>query len=193
MEPLLRLFGVLLRAVAFFAMPLIGWYNRWCYKAITIPAIDDDLLLLSVVDLSDRIRTRRTSAVAAVTAYMRRIRQVDAVLNAVVEDRFEAALLEAARMDEMIAEAQPSQLLVRYPLCGVPFTVKESCSLKGTNIERTQRTLSLWCGVWCGYTHVSGECVLRVFAITRLRPESDRFDHDAGVLFVGCLHMGVLH
>lgn len=141
MEPLLRLVGILLRVVAFFVMPLISLYNRWCYKAITIPAFDDDLLLLSVVELADNIRTRKVTAVAAVTAYVRRIRLVEPLLNAVVQDRFAEALLEAARMDEMIAGAKPRELLSRYPLCGVPFTVKESCSLKGIVIFRHRSLL----------------------------------------------------
>lgn len=66
---------------------------------------------------------------------MERIREVDVSLNAVVEERFEEALKEACHADTLIASAKKEiQLLLlfdRYPLLGIPFTVKESCGVKG--------------------------------------------------------------
>lgn len=55
-------------------------------------------------------------------------------MNAVVEDRFEQALKEAQHADGLIAKASNEQLVAlfaRYPLLGIPFTVKESAGLKG--------------------------------------------------------------
>lgn len=55
-------------------------------------------------------------------------------LNAVIEDRFVEALKDARRADNMIEIVVPEQrapLFSRYPLLGLPFTVKESCALKG--------------------------------------------------------------
>lgn len=67
-----------------------------------------------------------------VGAYIERIKQVNPQLNALVEARFEAALREAAVADEAIeAATSVEQLYQGQPLLGLPFTVKESCSLGG--------------------------------------------------------------
>lgn len=131
MEPLLRAVGLLLKLLALVVMPLITLCNRLRYAPIRVPPPDDELLRLSVVELAERIRSKRVTAVQAVQAYVTRCRLVNGLLNAVVEDRYEEALVEAARMDTMIGAMKQRDLMSRYPLCGVPFTVKESCSLKG--------------------------------------------------------------
>lgn len=66
-----------------------------------------------------------------VLAYIERIKEVNPIINAVVEDRFEAAIEDAKRADRLIATTSEFQLITNYPIIGVPFTVKESCSLKG--------------------------------------------------------------
>lgn len=70
-----------------------------------------------------------------VQAYIERIKQVNSCLNAVVQDRFEDALKDAEHADSLIAKADDDVKLLllfqRYPLLGIPFTVKESCGLKG--------------------------------------------------------------
>lgn len=170
MEPILRCFGLLLKVVAFFVMPLVRLYNHVHYAPIRIPAPDDDLLQLAAVDLAAKICNREVTAVAAVRAYVTRIRLVDPLLNAVVEDRFEAALVEAGRMDATIAASgvRPLELLQRYPLCGVPFTVKESCSLKGRAkgtvavvVCGSRLRVKVWRTPWLNrhtYTHTHTHC-----------------------------------
>lgn len=66
-----------------------------------------------------------------VQAYVNRVREVNPLVNAVVEDRFNDALDEARRADKFAATMPPVMLMKDYPLLGVPFTVKESCSVKG--------------------------------------------------------------
>lgn len=66
-----------------------------------------------------------------VKAYIERIREVNPYLNAVVEDRFQEAIEDAKRADKLIEITPTLHLLTNYPILGVPFTVKESCSLKG--------------------------------------------------------------
>lgn len=67
--------------------------------------------------------------------YIERVQEVNPYINAVVEERFAAALDEARAVDRKIAEARSSgcieDLVKGKPLLGVPFTVKESCSLGG--------------------------------------------------------------
>lgn len=69
-----------------------------------------------------------------VRAYIERIKEVNPILNAVVEDRFEAAIEDAKRADRLVQTTSEFQLIANYPILGVPFTVKESCSLKGKYI-----------------------------------------------------------
>lgn len=57
------------------------------------------------------------------------------LLNAVVDERYRAALEDAKEVDRRLAEARKNgkldELVAGKPLLGVPFTVKESCSLAG--------------------------------------------------------------
>lgn len=66
-----------------------------------------------------------------VLAYIERIKEVNPIINAVVEDRFAAAIEDAKRADRLIQTNSEFQLITNYPILGVPFTVKESCCLKG--------------------------------------------------------------
>lgn len=66
-----------------------------------------------------------------VRAYIERIKLVNPLINAVVEDRFDAAIEDAKRADNLVQTTSEFQLIKNYPILGVPFTVKESCSLKG--------------------------------------------------------------
>ena len=56
-------------------------------------------------------------------------------INAVVDERYRAALDDAREVDRMISEARVNgeieKLFSEKPLLGIPFTVKESCSLAG--------------------------------------------------------------
>lgn len=61
-----------------------------------------------------------------------RIREVDPLLHAVVEDRFEAALDDARQADkELAACTDVEELANKKPFLGVPFTVKDSISVQG--------------------------------------------------------------
>ena len=68
-----------------------------------------------------------------VRAYIERIKEVNPLLNAIVEERFTDAIEDAIRADKIIQTTPQLVILKNYPILGVPFTVKESCSLKGTN------------------------------------------------------------
>lgn len=67
-----------------------------------------------------------------VRAYINRIKKVDPYLNAVVDERFDGAIEDAKKVDLICSKAtDKDELMNKYPLLGVPFTVKESCGLKG--------------------------------------------------------------
>lgn len=62
-----------------------------------------------------------------------RCKRVNIKLNAIVEERYAAALEEAEKVDQLIASKTKTieELEKETPLLGVPVTVKESCKLKG--------------------------------------------------------------
>ncbi|MFT5680887.1 MAG: fatty acid amide hydrolase 2 [Myxococcota bacterium] len=83
-----------------------------------------ELLELSGVALADLIRRGEVSSREAVTAHIAKIEAVNPTLNAVVADRFEAALSEADQADARRGEDVG-------PLHGVPCTIKECFALTG--------------------------------------------------------------
>ncbi|XP_062849426.1 fatty-acid amide hydrolase 2-B [Trichomycterus rosablanca] len=103
------------------------------YKSATVPKITEPLLLISAVQLAKKIRQRQVSSVQVVQAYIDRIQEVNPLINAVVKDRFSAALSEAAQVDRLIEEEKGNEdaLAERLPLLGVPLSVKESFYLQG--------------------------------------------------------------
>lgn len=72
------------------------------------------------------------TSVELVGIYIERLKVVNPKLNAIVEERFEQALCEAAAVDKLIAAAgNVKSLFEEHPLLGLPVTVKESCALAG--------------------------------------------------------------
>lgn len=59
---------------------------------------------------------------------------VNPVINAVVDERFEAALREAREVDQRLdscTQEEREEIGSAQPLLGVPFTAKESVMMKG--------------------------------------------------------------
>lgn len=65
-------------------------------------------------------------------AFIRRAKQVNPLLNCVVQDRYKDALAEAAKADELIASNKYSvdELRKMKPFLGVPFSTKDSICCK---------------------------------------------------------------
>ncbi|KAK8785676.1 hypothetical protein V5799_007949 [Amblyomma americanum] len=102
-------------------------------KPRLLPAAKDDLLLRSATSLAAAIRNGEVKSVELVSAYIGRIREVQPIINAVVEERFQEALREAEEADQLVASATMSrnQLSRQKPLLGLPFSVKNSIAVKG--------------------------------------------------------------
>ncbi|XP_013142005.1 PREDICTED: fatty-acid amide hydrolase 2-like [Papilio polytes] len=100
-----------------------------------LPPPRNPILLRSATDLARAIRRAELSSEEVVGAFIERIREVNPYLNAVVEERFSEAMQEAHTLDQRLFEARwggaEAQVLKDKPLYGLPFTVKESCSLAG--------------------------------------------------------------
>jgi len=125
-------------------MWVLVWLNRivfWPYSRILsmfqkktpLPPIDNNLLLHSATSLADKIRNREVSCEEVVQAYIARVKAVNPLINAVVQDRFEQALQEARTADLQLASGvyNPDQLRQDRPLFGVPITIKESVAVQG--------------------------------------------------------------
>lgn len=86
------------------------------------------LLLDSATGLARRIRIGEVSSLTVVRTHIDRIRVVNPVLNAVVAERFEAALDEARAADRRLRDEGAEGL---PPFHGVPCTIKEAFALTG--------------------------------------------------------------
>ncbi|KAK1120226.1 hypothetical protein K0M31_012593 [Melipona bicolor] len=76
--------------------------------------------------------SRKLSSVEVVTAFIERAKEVNEIINAVVEDRYSDALEEAKEVDKFLQTLENSDLIKeKKPLLGVPFTTKESNEAKG--------------------------------------------------------------
>ncbi|XP_035891461.1 fatty-acid amide hydrolase 2-B-like [Anopheles stephensi] len=130
MELWLVCLGLFLRLLNTLLKPIVAFIGG-PKRTTPFPEIRNDMLNIPAVDLAERIRNKELRSEDVVRAYIDRIREVNPLINAVVEERFGAAIEEARKADVLISETQPLWLIKNYPLLGVPFTVKESCALRG--------------------------------------------------------------
>ncbi|XP_011629974.1 fatty-acid amide hydrolase 2-B-like [Pogonomyrmex barbatus] len=102
-------------------------------KPSSIPPITNSLYMLSASTLARKIRQGEITSYEVVQAYITRIKEVNPFLNAVVEDRFSAAIIEAKNCDEQLKAGKFDVAILEKekPLYGVPLTVKECCAVKG--------------------------------------------------------------
>lgn len=75
----------------------------------------------------------KISSEYVIRSYIARIKQVNPILNAIVQDRFAEAITEAQNVDKLISSKKISveELKISKPLLGLPVTVKESIAVKG--------------------------------------------------------------
>lgn len=118
---------------ALFALFRLMSTRRPAVSGKKLPPVSNPLLLVSASQLAKKIRRKEVSSVEVVQAYIDRIQEVNPLLNAVVKDRFDAALQEAAQVDKLIEEETGGEEVLedRLPLLGVPLSVKESYALQG--------------------------------------------------------------
>nr|XP_033192939.1 fatty-acid amide hydrolase 2-like isoform X1 [Bombus vancouverensis nearcticus]XP_033192940.1 fatty-acid amide hydrolase 2-like isoform X1 [Bombus vancouverensis nearcticus] len=102
-------------------------------KRKRIPAIKNQLLLISATEIARQIRKKMISSEEVVRAYVERCRDVNPVINAIVESRFSAAIQEAQEVDKLLASTTKTEeeLARETPFLGVPITVKESFAVEG--------------------------------------------------------------
>src|SRR3954452_16639825 len=86
----------------------------------------DDLVARTASELARLVASREVSAVEVVQAHLRRIDEVDPLVNAVVARGHARARAAARAADDAVARGGPVG-----PLHGVPFTVKDNISAAG--------------------------------------------------------------
>lgn len=113
-----------------------GWVVSPIYSIISfrstkrLPQISQpNIVCLSATELAEKIRKQKLTSEQVVKAFIERCREVNIYLNAVVEDRFAAALEDAKKVDQFIRSGEKSieQIEIETPLLGVPLTIKEAC------------------------------------------------------------------
>lgn len=73
------------------------------------------------------------SSVQVLESFIRRVKEVNPLLNCVVDQRYDDALKEAAEADALIKSGKYTveQLAQQKPYLGVPITTKDCISVKG--------------------------------------------------------------
>ncbi|XP_014477809.1 PREDICTED: fatty-acid amide hydrolase 2 isoform X2 [Dinoponera quadriceps] len=105
---------------------------RTLKKRQQCPPIADQILLLSATEIARRIRRKEIRCEEVIIAYVERCKEVNPVLNAIVENRYEAALREAREIDEFLKSTTTDEAKIsrEKPLLGVPVTIKESIAVQ---------------------------------------------------------------
>lgn len=94
-----------------------------------LPRIKNSIILESVTALAEKVRNGQISAESILNAYIERIKDVDPMIHAVIQNRFDDALKEAKHIDDAIKNGDLSKFSDK-PLLGVPFTCKDSIGIK---------------------------------------------------------------
>lgn len=89
--------------------------------------MQNELLTLSATELARRIREREVSSREVVEAHVHQAQRVNPYLNAIVKDRFSAALKDADEADKLVGKRGKKL----PPLHGVPCSIKENFAFTG--------------------------------------------------------------
>ncbi|XP_066968821.1 fatty-acid amide hydrolase 2 isoform X1 [Macrobrachium rosenbergii] len=120
---------------------LVFWIVYRGNQHTPLPPITNLILLDSASTLAVKIRTRKLTSEEVVRSFIARINEINPILNCVVDNRFDDAIKEAKAVDELIRSGHMSEeeLAAKKPFLGVPFTIKDSFSVKGL-----RQTAGLW-------------------------------------------------
>ncbi|XP_011305205.1 fatty-acid amide hydrolase 2 isoform X2 [Fopius arisanus] len=105
------------------------YYNG---KEEKVPPIKNTILLESAIMLAEKIRNKKLSCQTVVNTFIERCKEVNGTINVIVDERYDEAMKEARRVDELLAcDIDIDILKITKPFLGVPFTTKESNEAKG--------------------------------------------------------------
>uniref|UniRef100_A0A1E1XGT8 Putative amidase n=1 Tax=Amblyomma aureolatum TaxID=187763 RepID=A0A1E1XGT8_9ACAR len=132
--------ALFLEAFVFFWCNIVRflfWLRYFLVQSRRAPPIKNELLLRSATRLAADIREGKIKSADVVAAYISRIKEVQPLLNAVIEDVYEEALRKAEEVDRLVASGSRTvqQLEQEQPLLGVPITTKNSVAVKGMRYD----------------------------------------------------------
>ena len=122
--------------------------NIFKRKGEHVRATFNPILLESATSLSRKIRKRQITSVETLNVFIARIKEVNTLLNCVVDHRFNEALSEAAAADELIASGKytEDELETNFPFLGVPISTKDCIAVKGLlNFAKVLAGIKLIC------------------------------------------------
>nr|XP_022916721.1 fatty-acid amide hydrolase 2-A-like [Onthophagus taurus] len=100
-------------------------------KKETVPRTSNKILEESALSLARQIKSKKLNSTAVVEAFIERIKLVNPIINAMVDQRFNEALDEAKEIDEKLKlNIYTPKELEDLIYLGVPFTTKESVLCK---------------------------------------------------------------
>lgn len=96
------------------------------------PTSNDAILKCSATALARKIRRQELTSVAVMEAFIARIAAINPLLNCVVDQRYAAALADAAAADSLIASGRytEAQLEKDHPYLGVPISTKDCLAVR---------------------------------------------------------------
>ncbi len=96
---------------------------------------------LTALDIAKKISKKEVTCVEVTSFFISRIQKVNPTLNALVEDRFSEAIIEAKNLDHELQHTTLSseELLKSRPFLGVPVTIKEMIAVQ--HMKSTQGSL----------------------------------------------------
>jgi aspartyl-tRNA(Asn)/glutamyl-tRNA(Gln) amidotransferase subunit A len=101
--------------------------------------MDENLLRLTIANLSRQLRTKELSPVELTTFFLERIEKLNPKLNAYVTVTAEQALADARTAEEEIIAGR-----YRGSLHGIPFSIKDNIAVKGVRTTAGSKILSDW-------------------------------------------------
>lgn len=90
--------------IDYFIDLIFGWYYNG--EQVKIPPVSKPFLTESATSIAESIRLRKRTSEEVVKGFIERIQEVNPIINAVVDDRFEEAIAEAKEIDKNIAEGK---------------------------------------------------------------------------------------
>lgn len=117
-----------------FLVLIVRWFLRTIYgeHGQKVPPVRNLILMESATSLATKIRTRKLTSVEVMEAFIERCKEVNPLLNCVVDQCYEAALKDAAKADALVASGTltEQQLATEKPFLGVPISTKDCIRVK---------------------------------------------------------------
>uniref|UniRef100_A0A914C9T4 Amidase domain-containing protein n=1 Tax=Acrobeloides nanus TaxID=290746 RepID=A0A914C9T4_9BILA len=126
----------LLFSLYFKFLHLVFWLWNLPKRRKSVHPPTDKLLLISATKAAELIRNCEITSASLIEAYIKRIEEINPLINAVVIKNFKNALKQASEVDSYIENLDKNSdeyknLSTEKPLLGIPFTIKDSFAIKG--------------------------------------------------------------